>query len=230
MFISSLQHPTCLDYLCPESAFQPVGLWIFCVIFPLLSSIMRAGAWSIDQGGGSSHQNPRQPEYHFKPSFKTKALFKAAIPKSTISHELEALVNTKEKYSSESCTDTKAGLFCRSLSCCCSDAQAQSCSPLFKHQSKQEVCQRKACKIRSCDLVAIPLYMKRTLFSNTFHGCRKVSSSCRSRACKMRLFWGVLFCDGVSDPPGLPALESTPSSAHIVMREDGTSLTETTTQ
>ncbi|EOA96062.1 Peripheral-type benzodiazepine receptor-associated protein 1 [Anas platyrhynchos] len=61
----------------------------------------------------------------------------------------------------------------KSLSCCCSDAWAQSCSPLFKPQSEQEVCQRKVCEIRSSDLVAIPLYMKGTLFSNTFHSCRK---------------------------------------------------------
>lgn len=188
--------------------------------------------WLLDQGDGSSHQSPHQPEWHFKSSFKTFFFFffKAAIPIPTVSHKLKALANAKEKYSSGSCIDTKAGLFCRSPSGCCSDAWAQSCSPLFKPQSKQEVCQRKACEIRSSDLVAIPLYMKGTLFSNTFHSCRKVSSSCSSRACKMRLFWGCFVLWWGLRPPGLPALESTPSSAHIAMREDGTSLTETTTQ
>lgn len=170
-----------------------------------------------------SEQQPKSAPVktaHGEPGFKTKALFKAKISKSTITNELETLLSTRKQYSPGSCTNSKAEVFYRSLSCCYSNTRARFCTPLFKHQSKGvKAGQRKTCGIRSCDMAKkIPLSMKGTLFSNTFH---KVSSSFSPSAYKMRL---LLFSLRV----GLTAPKLPVPPLHASLREDP-SLTETAT-
>lgn len=171
MFISSWRHLTYLDYLSSESIFQPAGHHFPTAFLHKESGSLIHGR-RLNRCGRSSNQSSHRWKLQtVNLALKLKVFSNLWFPNLLLVMNLKrekvfhskywSTKSTKKKYSSCSCTNSKAGLFHRSLSRCYSNTRARFCNPLFKHQSQGvKAGQRKTCAIRSCDLVKK---------KNTFH-------------------------------------------------------------